>query len=426
MFYKTNKVESHLTQKKRRNEQKSEGEPEAVNVPGAIREDRELNIRQKILYGLIHADQHSTINRDLADILDSSTRTIQRDLDTLLEAGHIRRFYIDGNRVLEAISPDWKPGTVRIPLQALQNDELTLNDAWVLARAVDLDPCTLSNGSIAYELNKSRRRVQQILRGLRERGYIEKDTDTKSGDREIKLTPAADPYIAPPRDTGFTHHAQQTFDGKEKTEQRIDVGRGKTTNEPAKEQLITTIQGVVDQLDVEPHKPLAVVYATKKKAMELQEETGVKLDRHHLRTVLFLTYEQVQDVIRAYEAMEANDPSAALQTLLNRAVNDELNAESGREISPRAMSWAEDKTNALLNCEGNEADRYMAYLFDTNQPVAEQAYGYASDVAENEKARQPLKLFTFYAKKLLNGEEICTQNDENDGSESTRCHRHIT
>lgn len=393
-------------------------------VPGAIRVDQNLNKRQRFLYGLIDLEI-TTENRVFADLLNVSVRTIQRDLDTLQEAGHIRQFTNGENRVLEAMTPDWKPGTVRIPLEALRVDDLTLNEVWILARINDLSPCTLQNGTIAYELDVSRRRVQQILQGLRDRGFIEKDTDGE-GPRELKLTSAADPYTASPHDTDFTPHARQSSSGKEKNEQRNDVERTNAQQKTNEKQMTTTIQSIVDQLDVEPQKPLAVVYATKKKARELQEKTGVPLDYNHLRTVLFLTSEQVQDAIKAYEAMEVLNPSAALQELLNRAVNDELNDVEGREISPRAMSWAEDKTNALLNCEGNEGDRYMAYLFDTNQPVAERAYGYASDVAENEKARQPLKLFTFYAKKLLNGEDICTQNDEEDGSEPTRCHRHIT
>lgn len=420
-------MQNYLREAGRNSVQKIGRKPLISIIPGRIRRDPDLSPLQKIICGVINIRGGATdaTNSQLADLIDVHSSTIARNLRELDVQGYIDRKGSGSARVIHLTADlDGADGKVYITKELIECDDLSMSERYLLARVYGLARrrgyAFIKSRTLAHELGTSRQAVQNKLKSLREAGYIITTTQNR---RHIHPTQKTEDLIEPEPTTKTDTLNNTDYKGV-KHEQRNTDYRRKPSENPKKKGLTKAIQSIVDQLDTDPDKPLAIIFSTKKKAKKLRQGTGVDLDRDHLRTVVFLTSEDIQEVIDVYQSMTARNPSAAIQSLLTRSVNGELNNAGGREISFRAESLAEEKTNALLQSEGHDPDQYMAILFDEKPSVANRAYGAALDVVLNGEARNPLKLFTYYANRIMDGEGLPDYGDDSEDSPD-RCHRKI-
>ncbi len=401
---------------------KKENTKLAAVVPPSIREDPSVPPVQKLIAGVIYHRGGTTdlSNGELSELLSVHSETIRRHLVEMEKAGILERTVKGPARSLHLKIIGSGEGKVFVPAKLLEDENLTATKKYLLARLFGLSQndrgsCYAKNSTLAYEQGISGQGISNQIYNLKKAGLVEVD---QNGRRRIIPTDEAVSYFhEPPTNPEKKKEYKKEKQNKGKTSEQRGSQHVNRRNPYPKNRRFNQISAIIEKLEADFNEPQAVVIATVGKAEMLSEMTGVVLDRHHLIELVFTGKEQVKKASLAYRRMDVKKPAAALFTLLRKARNDELNYT--RDVSPRAESLALSKQrNLQQNQQISEPDSYMAHLFDTDPSTANRAYSAALDVVLNGNARNPLKLFTHYAKKLKQGEEISTGTNQQDKQES--------
>jgi DNA-binding MarR family transcriptional regulator len=460
--------------------------PLAAIVPGGIRRDPNLSPRQKIICGVVHLHGGDTTlsNGELADVLNVCKETIRRNLKALENAGHLER---KGNgKARRIILSDQYTGDIQgrvyLSRALLQHDGLTHAQVFLLARLYGLSinqGCTAKAETLAYEQGVTRQTIENRITQLREAGFI--ITVRRDSCRSIHTTQKTEQLFLsdpgknceqpptktntplqslskgekqpittnkrdrePPPSTNqkswqkrairyaerlcvnwhgdgywfvqFRDHDEETLSrALDKTQQQVDQG-GEIEN--PKGYFIRTLQNIEAGNDT-PHRN-----SWQRKAVKTADDLDVEADagwfatfRDHTPGNLRTAY---QETVKRKGGVE--NLKAYFIGVLDKIDAGKL--DDFTTVSPQAEQKALAKHRNLTgNQDVQEPDEYMAYLYEKNPSVADQAYGKAYDVVQNGKASSPLKLFTYYAKRIMSSGDEDTErepdstHDEGPGTE---------